>query len=599
MSGGFALTSPPFDALAPAERERLEAAADLVYYADEDEILGPEARVDTLYVLIKGRVREMAGDETVAAYQAGDTFDARALVAGRTAHRFVCHEEAVAHALPRDAVLALTETNPQFGAFFFARVSEKLARLAARAGRRELQTLLAATVRELGVREAVFLDAADTVVDAARAMKTRSLHSVLVRRGDAVGIFTSSDFRDVVLDGLPGDTPLAARARFELIAVDADAHLFDALLTMTRHDVRRVVVTERGRPLGVLEQVDLLSFFSTHSHLIAERIDRAGTLDALAEAAGQIPQLVGHLVDAGVKAPHLARLVQALNARLFARTWQLVAPPAVAAASSLIVLGSEGRGEQILRTDQDNALLYREGDGVDAAAVAQAAAAFSAALDGFGYPRCPGRVMVDNPEWRGTPAAWRDRLYRWMTQPDDEALMRLAIFLDAETVAGDAAPLAELKRYLDALRRDDDALLARFARALERFDTPGLIAQLLQENAPLDLKKAGIFPIVHGCRALAFEHGVDAANTFERLDALVGRHALERELARDLAEALSLLMGLRLRAGLAAAEHGRTADTVVIPARLNALERDLLKEALAVVRRFKALLRHHFRLGAF
>ncbi|WP_220271975.1 DUF294 nucleotidyltransferase-like domain-containing protein [Crenobacter cavernae] len=596
MSHGFALSGSPFDVLPGAERERLEAAADLAYFADDAEILGPDSPVDTLYVLIKGKVREMAGDEVIAVYQAGDAFDARALVSGATRHRFVCHEEALAHALPRETVLALTESNPHFGAFFFASVSEKLERLAERAGRREMQTLLTATVRELGVRQPVFLDAADTLVDAARTMKTRQVHSVLVRHGDTVGIFTSSDFRDIVLDAVPGDTPLLALTRFDLISVDIDGYLFDALLTMTRHDIRRVVVLDGGKPAGVLEQVDLLSYFSTHSHLIAERIDRAGSLDALSDVAGQITRLIAQLHGHGVKAPQLARLVQALNARLFARTWQLVAPPEVRSGSCLIVMGSEGRGEQILKTDQDNALIHT--DSVDPAVAARAADAFSAALARFGYPPCPGRVMVNNPDWRGTPAQWRDRLYRWVAQPTGDALMQLAIFLDAEAVAGDAASLAELKRYLADRLQDDDAFRSRFAHALDRFDTPGLIAQLLQDNTPLDLKKSGIFAVVHGCRALALEYGVAETNTFERLERLAEHGVLGRELARDAAEALAFLMTLRLKTGLAAIDAGAAPGNQVVPARLNTLERDLLKDALAVVRRFKTQLRHHYQLGA-
>jgi CBS domain-containing protein len=96
----------------------------------------------------------------------------------------------------------------------------------------------------------------------------------------------------------------------------------------------------------------------------------------------------------------MATLVQALNAKLFERAWQLVAPAELVADSCLFVMGSEGRGEQLLKTDQDNGLVLRDGSAVGEADVVQACRRFSVALRDFGYPDCPGNIMVSNPQWR-------------------------------------------------------------------------------------------------------------------------------------------------------------------------------------------------------
>jgi len=142
----FDFSHPPFDTLTPGEQQTLEKHADIQFFAEEECLLGPSDRVDALYVVLKGSVREMAGDEVITLYRERDTFDARAMVAGQTPHRFVVHEEALLYTLPRDVVLALTEQNPRFGAYFYASVSEKFGSMAQRAGNRELQTLLTATV---------------------------------------------------------------------------------------------------------------------------------------------------------------------------------------------------------------------------------------------------------------------------------------------------------------------------------------------------------------------------------------------------------------------------------------------------------------------
>ena len=598
----FDFSHPPFDTLTLREQETLEKHADIQFFADEECLLGPHDRVEALYVVLKGSVREMAGDEIITLYRERDTFDARAMVAGQTPHRFVVHEEALLYTLPRDVVMALTEQNPRFGAYFYASVSEKFGSMAQRAGNRELQTLLTATVRDVGSRTPVFVDGDTSVREAARVMKAKKVKSVLVRHDGKLGIFTTTDFRDIVLNEVPGTTPLAGLCRFELLTVDVGDFLFNALLIMTRRNIRRLVVTEEGEAIGILSQVDILSYFSNHSHLIAQRLERADTLEELAEIAGQITRLVQILFSHGVKAPQLGRLVQTLNARLFARTWQLLAPPVLQQNSCLLVMGSEGRGEQILKTDQDNALILR--DGFNHPELPALCDAFSAALASFGYPPCQGQIMVNNAAWRLTESQLQQQIQQWVYQPDGLALMNLAIYVDAEAVAGDASLLERSHNYLLQQLRDDASFFSRFARAIEQFDTPlGLFSHLLTKErngkAVLDLKKGGIFPLVHGVRSLALEHGLAQCNTFDRLHALSEAGHLDKELASEIAESLSFLLTLKLSQGLQQLSLGQLPGNQVEPDQLSTLERDLLKDALAVVKKFRAQLRHHFRLGSF
>lgn len=598
----FDFSHPPFDTLTPGEQQTLEKHTDIQFFAEEECLLGPSDRVDALYVVIKGSVREMAGDEVITLYRERDTFDARAMVAGQTPHRFVVHEEALLYTLPRDVVLALTEQNPRFGAYFYASVSEKFGSMAQRAGNRELQTLLTATVRDVGSRTPVFVDGSTSVREAARVMKDKKVKSVLVRHDGKLGIFTTTDFRDIVLNEVPGSTPLATLCRFELLTVDVGDFLFNALLIMTRRNIRRLVVTDNGEAIGILSQVDILSYFSNHSHLIAQRLERADTLDELAEIAGQITRLVQILFSHGVKAPQLGRLVQTLNARLFSRTWQLLAPTEVQDNSCLLVMGSEGRGEQILKTDQDNALILRNGfNHPELPAICEA---FSAALARFGYPPCQGQIMVNNAAWRLTESQLQQQIHQWVYQPDGAALMNLAIYVDAEAVAGDASLLERSHAYLLQQLRDDASFFSRFARAIEQFDTPlGLFSHLLTKErngkAMLDLKKGGIFPLVHGVRSLSLEHGISQCNTFDRLHALAEAGHLDKELAIEIAESLSFLLTLKLSQGLQQLSLGKLPGNQIEPDQLSTLERDLLKDALAVVKKFRTQLRHHFRLGSF
>ena len=287
--------------------------------------------------------------------------------------------------------------------------------------------------------------------------------------------------------------------------------------------------------------------------------------------------------------------VSALNSRIMARLYELLLPPELQGQACLLVLGSEGRREQLLRTDQDNALVVA--DGCDAAALEEPMAAFSRALGEIGYPPCPGGVMVSNPHWRMRAAQWRARLQGWRSHYDAQAAMALSITLDARPVAGDAALFAPLDAQLQALG-GDERLLHAMARAALQFDNPlSFFGQLRQDERGLDIKRGGIFPIVHGLRCLALRQGIGQRNSFARCEALVQAGALDAALGRDLAQTLSVLQRMRLDAQLAALDAGETPGNHLHPEALRRLDRDLLRDALRVVKAFQQHLRLAFHLG--
>jgi CBS domain-containing protein len=267
-------------------------------------------------------------------------------------------------------------------------------------------------------------------------------------------------------------------------------------------------------------------------------------------------------------------------------------------------MGSEGRGEQLLKTDQDNGLIVRDDAALDQATVAAACERFSAALRDFGYPDCPGGIMVSRPAWRHSQREFAATVRQWLLRPDPAGLMALAIFIDAHAVAGDASMLAAVRAEVNGLVAANDALLGRFAAAIDSFPSEigGWWNRLLligeQDTHTIDLKKAAIFPIVHGVRSLALRDHVPATGTAARLDALVAAGRLSVEVASDLIDSLHFLMALKLKAGLAELDIGRAVSGGVSTQRLSSLERDLLKDAFAAVKRFKALVRHQFHLDS-
>lgn len=604
MPSAFNFQASPFDCLNADERALVRAGVDIQYFPAAAAILEVGAACEHLHVVIKGLVQQWDGDELTARYGPDDTFDGRSLVAGRASSRFVAAEEVVAYLLPRRVVNELIARNATFGALVFSALSDKLRAAAGRHGQHELQALTTARVDESHVRPALFVDAAADVVSVVRLFHAQRTTCVLVRDGAGasprIGIFTATALQRAVLLGRPLDRlPVGELANYALIRVRPSDPLGEALAVMIRHQVHRVVVAEGDAIAGVLEAMDVFSFLSNHSYLISLQIAGAADLDALA-AARHTQRLIALLHANGTKVGLIATLVHALDVKLFERAWQIVAPADLVANSCLFVMGSEGRGEQLLKTDQDNGLVLRDGYAppADLDAICER---FSAALAGFGYPPCPGGVMLSRPAWRMSASAFAARAGDWLLHPDGAQLMSLAIFIDAQAVCGDAALLEQVRAQVQHLAHDDQSMLARFAAAADAFaDDRGLWRRLIggPDETAVDIKRAGLFPLVHGVRSLAFEAGLRETGTAARVQALVAGGRLDAALGAEIVESLHFFMGVRLAAGLAELARGRPVSGRVDPSGLSSLERDLLKDTLAVVKRFRQRLRAHFRLDA-
>lgn len=604
MPNAFNFSASPFDCLNPDEQRLVRDSVDVVYFPEGETILEVGTAPTHLFVIIKGFVSQLEGNEVTTTYAPDDCFDGRGLVAGKVSSRFVAAEEVVAYQLAKQAVSDLIASNATFGALLFSDLSNKLSALSERKNQHELQSLTMARVDEAFLRPAHFVDATTDILSVVKVFQVHRTSNVLVRddrsQPPRLGIFTATALQRAILDGRPLDQlAVGELSTFSLIRVQPSDQLGDAMAMMLQRRVHRVVVADGDRILGVLEALDLFSFLANQSHMITVLIEEAKDLAGLSQAAARITRMIALLHRGGSRVNLIARLVQQLNARLFERAWRLIAPADLVANSCLFVMGSEGRGEQLLKTDQDNGLVLRDGyePPVDLQAICER---FSATLGDFGYPECPGRVMVNNTQWRKGAGEFAQMVRQWLIMPDGDSLMNLAIFMDAHAVCGDAHLLEDVQGALMKLATDNDAMLNRFAAAIDAFgSSTGWWNRLLglgEDEQRLNLKKEGIFPLVHGVRSLALAHRVTETSTAGRITALVAGGHLAADMGADLTDSLHFFMGLRLKAGLAELDTGKPVTGAVDLARLSSLDRDLLKDTLGVVKRFKALLRHRFHL---
>ena len=606
MPNAFNFSASPFDCLNTQEQKLVRDSVDIAYFKEGEVVLDIGSTPTHLFIPIKGFVQQLENGEEVAIYGPDDCFDGRGLMAGKVSSQFIASEEVVAYQLAKATVNELISSNTTFSALLFADLSKKLNALAERRNQYEINSLSLALVSQAFLRKANTVDASTDLMSVVKIFNAQRTTHVLVRNAlpesKDLGIFTTTNLQRAILAQLPLEsTPVGPLSNYKLITVQANVRLYEALAVMIKHSVNRVVVMNQSEVVGILEQVDLLSFIANGSSLVVQKILQSKTLEDLKIPAEQITKLISLLHRNGSKVEMIARLVQELNTKLFEKAWSLIASPDLLANSCLFVMGSEGRGEQILKTDQDNGLIVNDNFPIGEQVIS-CCDQFSAALIDFGYPECPGKIMVNNSAWRMTVKDFSETAKGWLLEPSPESLMNLAIFLDSHPISGDPKLLETVKQALFKLINDNQFLLARFASAIESISSEAgwwnRLLTLGSDNADhrINLKKAGIFAIVHGIRSLALENHISINSTVGRIQELVQMHKLPKDLAGELVESLHLLMELRLKGGLSELETGKEVSGEIDTSRLSTLERDLLKDSLSVVKRFKLFLRQHFRL---
>ena len=596
------LSQPPFTLLDDEGRDHVRRGMDLAYFEPDTIILESGEKGEYVFLIHKGEVAEIdttlpAASTRIGHYTAGDLFGAISLLNGKSRYRFQAEQECLCYLMPSTLFTQLCRQYPPFEQFFRQTLAHKARLLTEKRakGGVTMAGFMLAKVSEC-MRQPLLVDASISIADAVKKLNDSHADSLLVETQGRLGMVTKTDLLNgLVVKGYTQAALIDQVAHFSLVTVTPDQYLFEALVLMTRHKVTRVVVMEQSTLKGVVELTDVLSYFSSRSYVVSLQVEQANDLETLAAASHRTPELVSALMAQGVKLRFAMDLLAALNGRIMNKAWEFTVDEQHHAQSCLMVMGSEGRGEQILKTDQDNGLILA--DDAQWPDVAGDMQALTNTLITLGYPPCPGNIMVSNPQWVASDTEWKKSIARWADVRDGDSLMKLAIMLDAHSVAGNPRLLEGVREALFERCARDEILLSYLARTALRFSTPlTLFGSLKKPQHGIDIKKGGIFPIVHGVRTMALERRIGVTSTLGRLKALADDGRLERRMADDLGEALSLLTELRLKQQLSSQEINDTHSNRVIVQELSSLERDLLRESLHIVKDFKQHLSHRYHL---
>lgn len=625
----FFAAHAPFDRMEPVHLLWMLERMSLAYYAQGEVIISPEqGNVERFLVIKQG---EVLGEQAVAeATDAdawlelveGECFPLGALLANRpVASVYRAGSDTFCFELAAADFNTLLGMSAPFRDFCTRRIANLLEHskqliqaqyTQSSAEQQSLTSPLSAIIRRAPVT-----CAPDTSVRRAlELMHETKVGSMIAMDGQQrpLGILTLPDVLErIVLPQIDLDQPVITIMTTQLTTLPPQALAHEAALVMAKHGFRHVLVVENERLVGLVSEKDLFALQRVGLRQVGSTIRQAGTVKELQQSAADIRRMAHNMMAQGVAPEQLTQFISTFNDLLTVRVIELECAASDMQCSSpsegfcWMALGSEGRFEQTLKTDQDNALIFTVPQGMTAdqvrARLLPVAQRINVALDLCGFPLCKGEVMASNPKWCLSLGEWKQVFGKWVDQGAPEALLHASIFFDFRALYGAQHLADELRMWLAKLARGNERFLHQMAaNALRNRPPLGVVRDfVLGKSNTLDLKLNGITPFVDAARILSLATGGTHTSTIQRLRQSAPGLNIPGGEVEAWINAFLFIQLLRLRHHFEANAYQADAeahpmDNLIDPAQLNELDRRILKEAFRQARKVQAKLSVEYQL---
>ncbi len=459
-----------------------------------------------------------------------------------------------------------------------------------------------------------------TIREAAEIMTAKEVGSIIVVNSQMhpMGIVTDKDLRKKVATGrTPLDAPIQSIMSSPVITAHPSITVADVQMRMVRHKIHHLCLTEDGSPdspvVGVLTEHDLLVVQGNNPAVFLREIKRAGNADELLHIRQRAEQLLENYIHQEVAIAYIASIMTEVNDALIKRVIDLALKEMDAEGRQRpaygfcwLALGSEGREEQLLRTDQDNALVFEDPTVEKYQETKDYYLDFSkkvtSALAACGFEYCPAEMMASNPQWCMSLSEWKAQFSRWMLEPDPKSVMLCTVFFDYRPVYGLGTLAEALTAHIFSVIDEEKIFLAFLAKnALENPPPLTFFRDIMVERSgehkhEFDIKGRAMMPLTDAARVLTLQNKMAGFNnTFRRFEELAQREPQNRELYEQAADSYEILMRFRTLQGLKQGDSGRYFN----PAELSKMERILLRNSFRPIQDLQSLLKTRFQLGFF
>ncbi len=601
----------PFDRMEASHLAWMIERMSLAYYAKDEVVLSPEhGKVERFLVIKQGLV---AGEQKLAdsgipwlELNAGECFPLGALLAGRpVAGLYRAGRDTFCYELPASDFHMLLGMSEPFRDFCTRRIanlleqSKQIMQAQYVQSSSELQSF-SSTLGSLLRGKPVTCHPETSVRAVLNLMHEFRVGAMIAVDSDdrPLGILTLPDvLARIALPEADLDHPVIGFMSIKLVTLPSHAPAHEAALAMARQGCRHVLVVDSGRLTGIVSEKDLFALQRVGLYQTGEAIRHAEDIPALQQAASDIRHLAHNMMAQGVAAEQLTQFISTFNDQLTSRAVELEWQAAGISNVCWIALGSEGRVEQTLSTDQDNALIFSVPEGMTANQMREkllpVARSINENLALCGYPLCKGNVMASNPAWCLSLEEWRGVFLNWIINSSPAALLHASIFFDFRPISGKHELAVELRSWLARVAADQPRFLHQMAEnALVNRPPLGVLRDfVVGREHKLDLKVNGITPFVDAARIFALANGVADTNTVARFYECAGAINVKTVEVEAWANAFLYIQMLRLRH-----HHEGSMDNLIDPGTLNELDRRILKEAFRQARKVQAKLAQVYQL---
>lgn len=579
---------------------------EIQYVRAGEWVIAPEARNDTLFFIRSGAIENKSkSGKLLRRMHEGDIFGSSSLLrGGRSSQTMRALEDSLLYRIPARWFIQFYSEFDAFSDFF--ELSREVRLKTAMDNQSSDLSLMTCPVHSLLRRPPITASHTVDIKTAANIMANERVSSLLITEDDAlVGILTDRDLRNrVVAQGLPLDVRVDMIMTQNPITIDAGDFAAEAVLKMMATNIHHLPVIKNDRPVGVISTGDLVQRESHGSVYVISDIYKQEDVEGLVAISKKMSHIFTQLVNADANTQMIGNAMSHIGVAFVKRLIQLaerqLGPAPI--PYCFLALGSQAREEQIISTDQDNALILH--DRYDPALHGDYFRELSDFvcdnLDRCGYPLCTGDIMAKNPKWRLSLSDWKRTFGEWIEKPKAEALLHVSIFFDLRGIYGDKTLARQLNSHIRQLAKTNKGFLSALARnANQRTPPLGFFRQFVldgegKQSRTFNLKSRGIAPIADLVRVHALALGSNKLNTFERLEDIEEAGVMPDGRARDLILALEMIGMVRIKNQKTQVEAGEEPNNKVDPETLSEFEKRHLRDAFNIVSRQQEFLKYRY-----
>lgn len=607
----------PFSELPEETLEDIAHHIEIAYYRQDTPIIHLGDHIQDLYMIRSGTVEVYRRKgELYNRLTEGGLFGQMGLLTNNKV-RFpvTAIEDTLVYCIPESVFQTLYEEHDSFADYVEVEDNARLRQAVSNSS--EQNDLTTSKVKRILTGEAPYVLKDATIQQAAIKMAEENDSSLLVidpeilednedDQSPVIGIVTEKDLcHRVLATGIDHQAPITDVMTSEVMFLDHNAYVYEAMLTMLRYNVHHLPVLKDKKPIGILNITDIIRYESQNSLLLVSSIFQQNSVNNLATLSKQVKnafvRLVNEDANSHMVGTAMSTIGRSFKQRILELAEETFGPPPI--PYCFLALGSMGRDEQLVVTDQDNAIILDDSYNEEAHGeyFANLAKFVCDALDQCGYSYCTGDIMATNPMWRMTRQEWEACFADWIDNPNPKALLNASIFFDLDGVYGRLKWAEMLNGFIVRRARRNNRFLACLARnALNRTPPLGFFKNFVMEkdgrhNNSINLKRRGTAPLADLIRVHALAVGSRAKNSFERLDNVIDAGILPKGRGEDLRDALEFISMVRIRHQAFDVENDIEADNNIEPENLSEFERRNLKDAFQILSNAQNFLKYRYQ----